>query len=284
MVYNTIMKELTVRVNGKINLTLDVVGRYNEVFHELDTVMASVGVFDIVTCRKADEIRVVMDGEIANNANSAYKAVVTCMEKLHITALDIEIRKGIPFSAGMGGSSADVAGVLYCVSKMFNIPYAEVAEIAKQLGSDVVYMLNGGIMRAGGKGDDLMPLSYYNYSLVIVRPNRGVNTKQVFQEFDKQELRTCYTEEFINCADYEVGKEYIGNALQPSAIALNSGIKRAVSELKKYSKYVAMTGSGSCVFAIMENMDDANALADRLCEKFYFAKACTTLEYGIKEI
>lgn len=278
------MNEITVRVNAKINLTLDVIGKYKEVYHELDTVMASVGIFDIVTCKIAKEVSVIMDDKVSDNDNTAYKAVVMCMERFGISALSVNIRKGIPFSAGMGGSSADSAAVLYCVRKMFDIDYCDIAEVAKLLGSDVVYMLNGGFMRAGGKGDDLTPLPYYNYSLVVVRPNKGVNTAQVFNEFDKNEIHSDFTQKFVGSDDGNIAKQHIGNALQNSASTLNLGIGRVIKELRKYSEYVAMTGSGSSVYAIMDNMDDANTLADSIANKYFFVKACTTLRYGIKEI
>ena len=167
---------------------------------------------------------------------------------------------------------------------MFNISYEDIVQVAKVIGSDVVYMLNGGIMRAGGKGDDLLPLPYVNYSLVVVRPNKGVNTKMVFEEFDKNEVLTHHTQSFLNSKDGESAKEHIGNALQSSAVLLNFGVQKVANELAKYSECVSMSGSGSSVFAIMRDMDEANALAERLANKYYFVKACTTLPYGIKEL
>ena len=104
---------MKVRVNGKINLTLDVVGSFGEGYHKLDTVMASIGIFDIVEVNLSDKICVFMDTRECDESNTAFKVAKICHEQYSIPPLKIEITKGIPFCGGLGGSSADASAVLY---------------------------------------------------------------------------------------------------------------------------------------------------------------------------
>ena len=139
---------MKVRVNGKINLTLDVVGSFGEGYHKLDTVMASIGIFDIVEVNLSDKICVFMDTRECDESNTAFKVAKICHEQYSIPPLKIEITKGIPFCGGLGGSSADASAVLYCVQKMFGLAAKEIARVAEKVGSDVSFILQGGLCRA----------------------------------------------------------------------------------------------------------------------------------------
>lgn len=274
---------MRVRVNAKINLTLDVVGLYGEGYHDLDMIMASCGIYDVVEVTESDRICVTMDGRESNEGNTAYAVAKICHEEYGVPCLNVQITKGIPFGAGLGGSSADASAVLYCVSKMYGLPDEDIRQIAGRVGSDVNFILRGGLCRACGKGDDLQPLPFREYSLVVVKGRKSARTKDVFETFDKQGKITNYTEQFLaelNKSDLPI----LGNGLQPAAQSLCADIAVAAEVLSGYSSNVCMTGSGSAVFAVVRNMDEANNLADLLSRKFAFVKACTTLPYGVREM
>lgn len=279
------MQKVKVRVNAKINLTLDVVGEFGGGYHNLDMVMASVGIFDILECEVADKISVIMDGKECDEGNTAFKVAKICNEEFACKPVAINIVKGIPFGGGLGGSSADASAALYCMQKLFGLSEDNMLSVAKRVGSDVTFMLKGGIMRAGGKGDDLQALPFKEYSLVIAKGKQSASTKEVFDKFDQIGEVTSYTEEFVR--RLSVGEnelECVGNGLQPASSAIIPEITQVVKALQKYSHYVSMSGSGSSVFAIVENMADANALADLLKTRFNYVKACTSLPYGVKEL
>ena len=157
--YNVDMEKVTVLANAKLNLYLDVAGTRADGYHDLDMLMVTVNCGDVITVRKAESgfLSVKMDGAEAGEENTAYRtARLVC--DLTGSGLDITIAKKIPIGAGMGGSSADSAGVLNAAKKLLGISDSAANEIALQVGSDVVYMMRGGIMRARGRGEILTPV------------------------------------------------------------------------------------------------------------------------------
>lgn len=278
------MDKIKVRVNAKINLTLDVVGDFGSGYHDLDMVMTSVGIFDVVECQKSEQIKVVMDGKICDEGNTAYKVAKICKEKYNTGAVSINIQKGIPFGGGLGGSSADASATLYCMQKLFDMNDEDIFEIAKTVGSDVNFMLKGGLMRARGKGDDLQNLPFKEYCLLIAKGKKSASTKEVFATFDKVGQNSSNTQKFVQALmDGKNELDFVANGLQKPCTMICPEIESVVKKLQKYSNTVCMSGSGSCVFAVLKNMGDANALEEKLKRKFAFVKACTSLPYGIKE-
>lgn len=278
------MDKLKVRVNAKLNFTLDVVGSMEGGFHSLDMTMASIGIYDIVKVSPADKISVVMDMRDCDESNTAFKIAKICTEEYNLPPVKIEIEKGIPFGGGLGGSSADASAVLYCYQKMFNLCDEDAYDIASRVGSDINFILKGGFCRATGKGDNLIALPFKEYCLVVAKGKKSASTKQVFCKFDKIGKITDYTEKFVNALAVGDELKYIGNGLQQITQKLCTDMTRVIKSLKKYSDNVCMSGSGSCIFAVTDNMSDANMIADNLKNNFSFVKACTTLPYGIKEL
>lgn len=278
------MCRMKVRVNAKINLTLDVVGDFGKGYHKLDMIMASVGIFDIVEVSMSDKIAVTMDMRESDENNTAYKVAEICHKEYGIPPLKIDITKGIPFGGGLGGSSADASAVLYCVKKLFGLDNKIIESVAARVGSDVNFMLKGGFCRACGKGDTVIELPYKEYSLVVAKGKCSANTKDVFNKFDEIGCATNYTTQFLNALTLGTELEFVGNGLESSSMLLCNDMEKVIHSLQKYSHYVCMSGSGACVFAVMDNMTDANLVADKLKSSFPYVKACTTLPYGIKEI
>lgn len=275
---------MKVRVNAKINMTLDVTGIYGKGFHNLDMTMISVGIFDIVEVTPFDKILVTMDGRDCDENNTAYKVASICNKEYGMPCVKINIVKGIPFGGGLGGSSADASAVLYCMQKMFGLSDDNAKKVAAQVGSDVNFMLKGGFCRAGGKGDNLQSLPFKEYCLVVAKGKMSANTKDVFDKFDEIGVATNYTKQFINGLKNANELSFIGNGLQNVTKELCLDMQKVIFTLKKYSNYVCMSGSGSCVFAVVENMSEANLIAEGLKNTLSYVKACTTLPYGIKEL
>lgn len=278
------MEKIKVRVNAKVNFTLDVLGDFGGGYHALDMTMASIGIFDIVEVSLSDKIVVTMDMRECDESNTAFKVAKICKEKYSLPTVRVDIVKGIPFGGGLGGSSADASAVLYCMQKMFGIKDEIVFDIAKSVGSDVNFMLNGGFCRASGKGDNLQALPFKEYCLLVAKGKMSAGTKEVFDSFDKCGQTTEFTKKFVSALRSGNELQYIGNGLQSVTELICADMSKIICTLQKYSHYVSMSGSGSCVFAIMDNMQQANLLADTLSSSMPFVKACTTLPYGIKEI
>ena len=283
-----IMDKIKVKVNAKINLSLDVLGLYNGGYHELDMVMASIGIYDVVKCEKSNKITVKMNGKLSNEHNTAYKVCKLCYETYGVGLMNVSISKRIPFSAGLGGSSADASAVLFCIGRLYGLTYEQLYPIACKVGSDVVFMMNGGIMRAKGKGDDLLRLPFHDYYLVVAKGKHGTRTKDVFDEYDKSPEKTNYTESYVNAKNNLERYSSIKNALYNASKKCNGEIEETYNILKKYSDIVCMSGSGASCFAVFDSIEKANDVANSIrCENYAnlsYVKACRVQNFAIKEI
>lgn len=259
-----------VKSYAKINLTLDVSGT-NGGFHELDSFVASVDLYDLViaTARKDSLCSVCFKGldaeKIPTENNNALKAARAFVERFQTTGADIVIHRNIPASAGLGGSSADTAGVLNALKKLYKITdFSAVKEIADRLGSDTGYMLTGGFCRIRGRGEKVEKLSVPTKEklyLLLLCPSQGVSTKECFARFDElgEQKDKKATQECVSAflkGDINGVAKWLSNDLFSPAKQLNDDVKRAADELLAFSPLgVNMTGSGSAVYALFESKE-----------------------------
>ena len=264
------MNTVKIKAYAKLNLTLELFGVENG-YHQLDSLAASVDICDtvIVTKRKDKKINVVMHGlgseSIPPEQNNAVKAGEAFVETFQTTGADITVYKDIPIGAGLGGSSADIAGVLTGMAKLYGVPKTgELECLAQSLGSDVPYMMQGGFMRMQGRGEKLTPVPIENTLwFLLLCPSKPMDTKACFAHYDTLpktlEWRESATENCIAALlknDQNEGGRYLTNELYPAACALNDEIKTALDDLKSFSPLGAsMTGSGSSVFALFETRE-----------------------------
>lgn len=267
--YNKGMDKVTVLANAKLNLYLDVTRRREDGYHDLDMLMVTVNCGDVITVRRAERgvLNVKMGGEIAGEENTAYRTAKLVAD-LTGSGLDVTIAKRIPIGAGMGGSSADSAGVLNAAKKLFSISEGEANAIAMRVGSDVVYMMHGGIMRARGRGELLTPAEglegLRSKYFVVAQKCMGATTAQIYSHFDTLGLQP------KNAFDKAVSSlktgrgEELYNALFLSAAYYCPSIVATMFDLKNFSPSVCMTGSGSACFAIFETFERAKECCESL--------------------
>ncbi|MDE5549696.1 MAG: hypothetical protein K2J13_05545, partial [Clostridia bacterium] len=213
------MDKIKIKVYAKINLALDIVGVRDDGYHELDMLNSSVSIFDTITARKSNQSVVFMNGVKAKASNSAVKTLQILKDNFNIN-MCVDIRKGIPFSAGLGGSSADASGVFFCAYKLFNIPLDSLISLAVKVGCDVPYMIIGGGARVRGVGEIVEPCKVQKLSLAICQKEYGSSTKNIYATYDKIGAYPKQDDNF--------------NALEKAAISLNPNIKIAKEELLKF--------------------------------------------------
>lgn len=258
---------IQVKAYAKVNLTLDIVGAEGG-YHQLDSVVTTIDLFDTIhlSVRKDNLITVQMHGmgseSIPQELNNAYKAGVAFVQQFGTNGADITIYKNIPMGAGLGGSSADVAGVLNGLSKLYGVTdYPTVKALADSLGSDTGYLLTGGFARMQGRGEQVTPLaSQVPLHLLLLQPKTPISTPQCYKTYDSMGVNFPYrTPDMIQALAQgdlaQVGKN-LSNGLSASAKQLNPDVATAEAELRSFSPLGAvMTGSGSCVFALFESAE-----------------------------
>ncbi|MCI8325731.1 MAG: 4-(cytidine 5'-diphospho)-2-C-methyl-D-erythritol kinase [Clostridia bacterium] len=264
------MRKVTIQAYAKINLYLDITGSLDGGYHALDTVMASVSCADFVTVGVRDDgdITVRMDGAACGEENTAYRAAKLVADRVG-AGIDVNIVKRIPYSAGLGGSSADSAAVLSAAKKLFDIPQCELDDMALLCGSDVAYMMRGGFMRAKGRGEKLSEIDGLDYlldkHLVVVQLCEGASTGAIYGEYDSLRIQPHGgADEAIERLKAGDVKGAVFNCLTVPAAKLCPTIVNSLYTLKSYSDTVAMTGSGSSVYAVFDNIFDAKKCYDEM--------------------
>ena len=269
---------MKLKVYAKVNLALYITAK--GLMHSLDSVMASIGVYDEINVVNHDSNVVYMDGVLADSTNSAYRAIEVFEQEYHPVSVKVDITKGIPMEAGLGGSSADSAGVLYALGKMYN---KSVEHLAIRCGSDVPFMLRGGVARVEGIGDRLTPILLRQYPrIIIVKGEGGVSTSMAYKRYDDANSNisnhSLEAIEDIKRGDYH--SEYLKNDLEIPAISLNEGVREVLDTLKQCGLKAVMSGSGSAVWAMGECIED---VAKALEKKYQFVAVTTIMDRGIEE-
>lgn len=289
--------KITVKANSKINLLLDITGVKKNGYHTLFTVMQSVSLADILTVEKTknDSITVScdIDGVPTDSRNIVYKCAEKFFEYAGIATdrgVHIHIDKNVPFCAGMGGGSGDGAAVLVALNKIFGTDYTErvLCRIGAQVGADIPFCIVGGTALALDTGAVVAPLpDLGDYTIVIVKPNDGVSTKEAYAAVDS-------VENMKHPKNYEM-LELLSDGDSENALKLCSNVFEQAFEIrgrvdikavfnKNGANAACMTGSGSAVYGIFKNRFDAEKSATELKESFENVYICTPEKCGVEII
>ncbi|MFC0433684.1 4-(cytidine 5'-diphospho)-2-C-methyl-D-erythritol kinase [Kutzneria buriramensis] len=239
---------VTVRAPAKVNLHLAVGDLRADGYHDLTTLFQSLSLTDEVTVAVADEPGLEVHGEGADavptdSSNLVWKAARALAA--HVgrdpddTKLRIAINKGIPVAGGMAGGSADAAATLVALANLWRLEIGrdELATVAAEVGSDVPFVLQGGLALGTGRGEQLVPvLSRHTYHWVMALDSGGLSTPEVFRELDRLRAegnppRVGAVEpvlEALASGDPNQLALLLGNDLQAAAVSLRPGLRRTL--------------------------------------------------------
>ncbi len=252
------MKKIKLRVPAKLNLTLDILGNSGG-YHNIKSLVCSIDIFDTITLKRRTDwdinlINKGIDPECSIVDNNAYKTAKLFSDTFITEGVDMIIEKNIPVGAGLGGSSADIAGVLNGMKALFEVDKS-IEPLADNLGSDCKYMLNGGWAIISGRGEkiDFKKVDKTLY-FVILLGDESVSTKACYRKFDslKKNFKPCTERVYKALVENETEKFLTAkNDLLFSAISLMDGIDFNLKALKKAGAPLSiMTGSGSAVVGV----------------------------------
>ena len=273
---------------AKINLSLNVYNAENG-YHNLDSVVCTINLYDEITVskRKDDKINLVMRGigedVLSGTDNNAYKAAKLFQETFSVKGADIKIVKNIPLAGGLGGSSADIAGVLNALKELYDVE-EDVKPLADRLGSDSGYLLTGGYARISGRGEVVEPInSNLELWVILCYSETGVNTANCFKKYDEMatEIKRSNNDALVQAIENSnlqgVVKE-VANDLGESAISLCDEMRGNLNALRDLSPLCAsVSGSGATTFAIFETRELALWEADRMKRKGFEVEVVSTV-------
>ena len=271
------MKELHIRSYAKINLCLNITGKREDGYHELDMIMLPISLHDsliVSKLNKSTDNFVTVDD--FSNGSFNYNLATFAIDKLESVyhfnqKFRILIHKVIPIQAGLGGGSSNAAFAMKSVNTLLKLGATdeELMEYSKPLGCDIPFFIKCVPARCQGIGEIITPLQIKNnYYVLIVKPEAGCSTREVYALADSLDLPVCNVDNIVKAleeGDDDFLAANISNALQAPAISLVPAIQTIIDELHDEGlKIVQVTGSGSAVFALST---DKKALL-RVLKKF----------------
>lgn len=262
---------LRLQAPAKLNLTLDVLRRREDGYHELDMLMIGVSLFDSLHIAPAPHSRVTYTGLhipcAANTADTVNRAIAAYAARANKTCgAVVHVHKRIPAEAGLGGGSADAGAVLRGMQRMYGaLSQEELHAAALEVGADVPYCLHNDACRAGGVGEKLMFLRIPRNPavwFVLLKPACGISTGRLFSSLrlPVEHPNTAMAQRALLKGDITALGKAVGNALQPAAAAQVPEINAYCDRLHKAGALgAAMTGAGSAVFGLFACKADAEA-------------------------
>jgi len=257
---------------AKVNLFLELLAKRPDGYHELQTLLAPIDLYDTLEIQPRDDDRLVLTcdtpGIPKGPANLVWKAADALRTAFGMThGASIHLTKRIPHEAGLGGGSSDAASALLALNSVWNLNKSveELTLIAAMIGSDVAAFLHEGPTWCTGRGEIVEPIpAAMPLDLVIVKPPFGLSTAEVYRNVRLAESPTpgdAIRTALVIGDTIAVGR-LTHNRLQPTAFALQPLADRVYGALLAQSPRGAMlSGSGSCVFAIGRDRDDALRIA-----------------------
>ncbi len=280
------MNSVHVAARAKLNLTLDIVGK-KDGCHLIDSLMTSVDLADRILLKKRPDklCRIVMHGgsTVLPEKNSAQRAGDAFVQAFGVNGADITIYKNIPIGAGMGGSSADAAGAIAGMGRLYGVTdTGAMYALAGSLFGDAPFQLEGGLSRVTGRGECVEPLQDVELYFLVLLPRTRVDTAQAYAAFDEEGLagssRTARAKELLMQGNIPWAAESFGNDLFPVSGKLAPEVKEAYLALRSLSPAgVSMTGSGSAVFACFETKELCEWAKSRYrgkCRAFIVKSTC----------
>ncbi|MFS0645356.1 4-(cytidine 5'-diphospho)-2-C-methyl-D-erythritol kinase [Siminovitchia sp. 179-K 8D1 HS] len=268
--------KLLIKAPAKINLTLDVLGKRSDGYHEVEMVMTTIDLADRLELNevKEDRISILSHSRYVpgDERNLAYQAAKLLKERYGIRqGVEISINKVIPVAAGLAGGSSDAAAALKGLNELWQIGLSveELAALGSEIGSDVAFCVHGGTALARGRGEKITKLSSPpSCWVVLAKPSIGVSTSEIYGNLDISRIEHPDTEGMIRSIrekDYEGVCQKMGNALESVTLSMYPEVLHIKNQMKRFgADSVLMSGSGPTVFGLVRRDSRLNRIYNGL--------------------
>jgi len=270
----------------KVNLLLNILGKRADGFHELETVLYPVRVFDrLIFARTGHGIQLSCNapGLPTDARNLVHRAAAAFLEAAKAReGVRLELQKNIPLAAGLGGGSGDAATTLLGLNELFGGPLSseQLRRIAAAIGSDVPFFLQDKPALATGRGEQIQPLGAFpalsGAAFLLIHPGFGVATAWAYQRLARfpvalngQPGRALRLSSLLQTADLRAAGAEFYNSLEAPVLEKYPLLGLFQEFLRENGAAAAlMSGSGSSTFAVVRGLDAASVLAEKFKAKF----------------
>ncbi|MBN6187383.1 4-(cytidine 5'-diphospho)-2-C-methyl-D-erythritol kinase [Aneurinibacillus sp. BA2021] len=276
---------LMIKAPAKINLTLDVLAKRPDGYHEIEMVMTTIDLADRLTIYSREEDRITLDCTVSylplDERNHVYQAARLVKERFGIQrGVHIHIDKQIPIAAGLAGGSSDAAATIKGLNKLWKLGMTveEMAELGSQVGSDVSFCVYGGTALARGRGEKIERLpTPPSCWVILAKPPIGVSTGDVYGALRVDELgntrKSAAMIDAIRHGDFAGVCGALGNHLESVTLTAYPQVRQIKERMIRFgADGVLMSGSGPTVFALTERESRMNRVYNGLrgfCKEVY---------------
>jgi 4-diphosphocytidyl-2-C-methyl-D-erythritol kinase len=257
---------MSVKAPAKVNLTLDVLGKRADGYHEVEMVMTTVDLADRIDIYPRDDQRITLDCSACfvplGERNHVYQIAQIVKNRLGIKkGVHFYIHKRIPVAAGLAGGSSDAAAAIRGLNQLWNLGLSveEMAELGSEVGSDVAFCVHGGTALARGRGEQIIPLPPPpSFWVILAKPPIGVSTAEVYGkvemgEISKYQAKSLQMVHAIQERNYQAVYQSLGNHLEAVTLSLHPEVRRIKEQMVRFGADAAlMSGSGPTVFSLVD--------------------------------
>lgn len=275
---------MLVKAPAKINLTIDVLYKRPDNYHEVEMVMTTVDLADRIELEPRDDGKIVVHSSSGfvpeDERNLAYQAALLLKNTYNVReGATITIHKEIPVAAGLAGGSSDAAAALRGLNQLWKINASidSLAELGANIGSDVPFCVYGGTALATGRGEQIKPLpAPPNCWVILAKPRIGVSTAKIYEGLDLEKIQHPNTKQMIQALenkDYSLMCGSLGNVLESVTFSLYPEVQFIKEQMIRFGADAAlMSGSGPTVYGLVDHESKLNRVYNGLkgfCHEVY---------------
>jgi 4-diphosphocytidyl-2-C-methyl-D-erythritol kinase len=269
---------------AKINLGLEVIGKREDGFHEVRTLLQAVDFYDVLEFRSASDDGISLEGDDPTLSwgedNLIFRAALLLKKKFRVSkGVEIHVTKTIPPGKGLGGGSSNAAMTLYMLNKHWGLGLEKkvLMDFGKELGADVPFFLEGGLCLGTGRGDDIVPVpDLDSVFCLLVFPEFSISTASIYGQFQLSLTSHSKGSKIIKFLDSrELGS--LENELEETVFRPHPQLKVIKNLFRDHGAELSLvSGTGSAVFGLFSESEKAKKVLEKL-EKSYTSFLVETL-------
>lgn len=262
------MDEISLKAPAKINLYLRVLGKRPDGYHEIESMMQAIDLYDEIKLEKSDSVEIVCDdpGIPSDDSNLAVKAAAALKEQFYFPGVKISLHKKIPHGAGLGGGSSDAAFVLRGLCRLYKLSPSpkDLLRIASGIGSDIPFFLGSGQALVSGRGEIVRPLELpTDYTIILVVPPLEISTAEVYGKLRfslTKKIEPFLFKKRITVSRFNSLLKRFCNDLEEAVLGEYPDLFEIKDLLRNSGAiFSAMSGSGSAFFGIFPSGGEVKA-------------------------
>lgn len=278
------METIVIKARGKVNLTLDVLAKRSDGYHEVEMVMHPIDLYDVITMTRhplKKECKTILTASVdylpLDEGNIAYQAVEILRRTYGFQDnIEVHIDKHIPVAAGLAGGSSNAAAVLNGLNTLLELGASKetLMALGKELGADVPFCILGGAAIARGIGEKLTPIKAIDqFWIVLSKPSIGVSTKDVYGNLEVSQIESHPNAtamiDAMEKGDLRQIELQLGNVLEEVTLKRYPIVGTVKSRFKEYgARTPLMSGSGPTVFALFKEKHRAETVYENMIKRY----------------